>query len=144
MASPSGWPSCTSSPADGPARRSRHLPAGPPHQHERPHAVSNPNNAIRLAGAHGRFLGSLVIRGGRVIDPAQGIDAITDIAIRDGFVEAVGVGADAPPGAQVIDARGLIVTPGFVDLHTHLREPGFEYRETIATGTAAAAAGGFT
>ncbi|NCV02824.1 MAG: dihydroorotase, partial [Proteobacteria bacterium] len=119
-------------------------PVRPPHQHERPHAVSNPNNAIRLAGAHGRFLGSLMIRGGRVIDPAQGIDAITDIAIRDGFVEAVGVGADAPPGAQVIDARGLIVTPGFVDLHTHLREPGFEYRETIATGTAAAAAGGFT
>ena len=107
--------------------------------------MSNPNNeAIRLAAAHGRFLGSLVIRGGRVIDPGQGIDAITDIAIRDGFVDAVGIGIDAPPGAQVIDARGLIVTPGFVDLHTHLREPGFEYRETIATGTAAAAAGGFT
>ena len=105
--------------------------------------MSNPNNeAIRLAAAHGRFLGSLVIRGGRVIDPGQGIDAITDIAIRDGFVDAVGIGIDAPPGAQVIDARGLIVTPGFVDLHTHLREPGFEYRETIATGTAAAAAGG--
>ncbi len=96
-----------------------------------------------LATAPGRFAGTVVIRGGRLVDPARGIDAVTDVAIRDGRVIDVGTVVDTS-GVRVIDARGLVVAPGFVDLHAHLREPGFEYRETIATGTAAAVAGGFT
>lgn len=86
---------------------------------------------------------SLAIRGGRVIDPANGVDAIADVLIVDGRVSAVGpdAGKDAE---QAIDARGLLVCPGFVDIHTHLRQPGFEHKETIATGTLAAARGGFT
>ena len=85
----------------------------------------------------------LAIRGGRVIDPANGIDGLADVLIGDGVVSAVGkdVGRDA---AETIDASGLIVAPGFVDIHTHLREPGFEHKETIETGTLAAARGGFT
>src|SRR5437868_3781944 len=88
---------------------------------------------------------SLLIRGGHVIDPAARIDAPMDIMLRDGRVTEV-----APPnkirgGAEEkFDARGLIVAPGFIDLHVHLREPGQTYKETIASGTAAAAAGGFT
>ncbi len=85
----------------------------------------------------------LAIRGGRVIDPANGIDAVGDVLIVDGRIAAVGsdVGRDA---VQAIDARGLIVCPGLVDLHCHLRQPGFEHKETIASGTLAAARGGFT
>src|ERR687887_2746247 len=86
----------------------------------------------------------VLIRGGRVIDPANGVDATTDVLLRDGVVEEVGIGLSAPDGARTIDAAGLVVTPGFVDLHTHLREPGYEEKETIRTGTEAAAAGGFT
>jgi dihydroorotase len=85
----------------------------------------------------------ILIRGGRVIDPAVGFDATADVYLRDGRVAAVGR-TIAAPGAAVIDAAGLVVCPGFVDLHTHLREPGFEYKETIASGTRAAAHGGFT
>jgi dihydroorotase len=85
----------------------------------------------------------IVIRGGRVIDPASGIDAIRDIAVEDGRVAAVGERLDAD-GATIVDAGGLVVTPGFVDIHTHLRDPGLEYKEDIATGTLAAARGGFT
>ena len=83
------------------------------------------------------------IRGGRVIDPANRIDAIADIVIADGHIAEVGpnAGKDA---SETIDASRLIVCPGFVDIHTHLREPGFEHKETIATGTLAAARGGFT
>lgn len=86
---------------------------------------------------------SLAIGGGRVIDPASGLDAVADVLIADGRVAAVGPGAgkDAP---QTIDASGLVVCPGLVDIHTHLRQPGFEHKETIATGTLAAARGGFT
>ena len=88
---------------------------------------------------------SLLIKGGHVIDPAAKINAPMDVLLRDGRVAAV-----APPNKirgsadEKFDARGLIVAPGFIDLHVHLREPGQSYKETIATGTAAAAAGGFT
>jgi dihydroorotase len=86
---------------------------------------------------------SIVVRGGRVLDPGQGLDLVGDVLISDGRIAAVG--PDAARGAQrVIDAGGLIVCPGFVDLHCHLREPGLEQKETIATGTLAAARGGFT
>ena len=84
----------------------------------------------------------LVIQNGRVIDPSQRIDAKLDVAIEDGRVRAVGKKLRAD--AEVIDAAGLIVAPGFIDLHTHLREPGQEHKETIASGTRAAVAGGYT
>jgi len=88
---------------------------------------------------------SLLIKGGHLVDPAAKINAPMDVLIRDGRVAEV-----APPNKirgdadEKFDARGLIVAPGFIDLHVHLREPGQNYKETIATGTAAAAAGGFT
>jgi dihydroorotase len=93
---------------------------------------------------------TLAIRGGRVIDPANqsltlslSKDAIADVLIDDGRIAAVGpdAGKDAD---ETIDASGLAVCPGFIDIHTHLREPGFEHKETIETGTQAAARGGFT
>jgi len=88
--------------------------------------------------AHSRS--SLLIRGARLIDPARGIDEVADLCFSDGRVVPAGtVKAD-----QIIDAHGLVLAPGFVDLHCHLREPGQEYRETIETGLAAAARGGFT
>ena len=87
---------------------------------------------------------SLLISGGRILDPANGIDlASGDLLIRDGRVAAVGARLESD-AARRIDARGLVVCPGFIDLHTHLREPGFEYKETVGTGTRAAARGGFT
>ena len=86
---------------------------------------------------------SLAIRGGRVIDSANNIDATLDILIEDGRIVAVGKDAGKSAG-DTIDAAGLIVSPGFVDIHTHLREPGFEHKETIESGTQAAARGGFT
>ena len=86
----------------------------------------------------------ILIRGGRVIDPGQRIDRAADVLLEDGVVSSVGEPIDPPDGAEVIDAAGLVVCPGFVDLHCHLREPGFEHKETIATGTRAAARGGFT
>jgi dihydroorotase len=86
-----------------------------------------------------------LIRGGHLIDPANGVDTPGDLLIEDGRVAAVGVGIEpSREGLELIDATGLIVTPGLVDIHVHLREPGQSYKETIATGTAAAAAGGFT
>src|SRR5271166_6686409 len=85
----------------------------------------------------------LVIRNGRVMDPASGLDAVRDIAIEDGRIAAVGVDL-APGDTDEFDASGQIVTPGLIDMHVHLREPGFEYAETIETGSRAAAAGGFT
>ena len=87
---------------------------------------------------------SLLLRGGRVIDPANSLDAVQDVLIADGKIERLGRSLEAPPGAEVVDARGKIVCPGFIDIHVHLREPGYEYKETVATGTRAAAAGGFT
>jgi dihydroorotase len=86
----------------------------------------------------------IVLRGGRVIDPASGRDEVADVVIRDGRIAGVGRNQGTPDGADVHDVTGLVVAPGLIDLHTHLREPGQEDRETIATGTAAAAAGGFT
>jgi len=87
----------------------------------------------------------LLIRGGRIIDPSQGIDLIGDLLIRDGKVAWLGPGSEAPvTGYSVLEAQGLVVCPGFVDLHCHLRQPGFEEKETIATGARAAAKGGFT
>src|ERR1700726_3446576 len=88
---------------------------------------------------------SLLIHGGRVIDPAAKVDALMDVLVRDGQVAEVALPNKIRAGAdEKFDARGLIVAPGFIDLHVHLREPGQGYKETIATGTAAAAAGGFT
>src|SRR2546423_3917462 len=90
-------------------------------------------------------LGSLLIRGGRLIDPASKIDALMDVLLRDGRVAEIALPNKIRGGADdKFDARGLIVAPGFIDLHVHLREPGQVYKESIATGTAAAAAGGFT
>jgi dihydroorotase len=83
------------------------------------------------------------IRNGRIIDPSSNTDFVGDLLVRDGTIQAVGAGPDAKD-AETIDATGLIVAPGLVDLHCHLRDPGQEYKETIATGTAAAGRGGFT
>lgn len=85
----------------------------------------------------------VLIRGGRVVDPASGLDATLDVLVRDGTIAALGPALSAD-SAIVVDARGCVVAPGFVDLHTHLREPGFEQKGTIATETAAALRGGFT
>src|ERR687893_1093067 len=87
----------------------------------------------------------LLIANGYVIDPTQGVNGGRDILIEDGRVAALlGRGEARPEGAEVFDATGLVVAPGFIDLHTHLREPGQEYKETIASGAASAVAGGFT
>jgi dihydroorotase len=86
---------------------------------------------------------TILIRNARVIDPTQQIDEITAIAVRDGRIAAVGAAASASAD-EVVDGSGLIACPGLIDMHVHLREPGREDAETIATGTAAAAAGGFT
>jgi dihydroorotase len=87
---------------------------------------------------------SLLIRNGRVVDPASGADAVQDVWIADGRIQKVGRGLKTPAGVEALDATGKVVCPGFIDMHVHLREPGFEYKETIASGTRAAAAGGFT
>jgi dihydroorotase len=86
----------------------------------------------------------LLLRGGRVVDPANRIDAIQDVLIADGRIVRVGLALGAPEGTPVLDVAGKVVCPGFIDIHVHLREPGLEYKETIASGTRAAAAGGFT
>ena len=86
---------------------------------------------------------SFRVTGGRVVDPSSGRDEVADVLIADGRIAAIGSGLDAD-GAETIDADGMVVAPGLVDLHTHVREPGREDEETIATASAAAAAGGFT
>ncbi len=85
----------------------------------------------------------LVVKNGRVIDPAADFDQIADVALEDGVIRQVGAGIHAT-GAEIFDASGCVVAPGFVDIHVHLREPGFEHSETIESGSRAAAAGGFT
>ena len=89
---------------------------------------------------------SLVIRHARIVDPSRNLDLVGDILIGSGEILATGkLGLDrTPEGAKVIDGTGLVVAPGFIDLHCHLREPGFEYKETIAAGSKAGAKGGFT
>jgi dihydroorotase len=94
---------------------------------------------------------ALIIRGGHLLDPAAGIDGLKDILLKDGRVAEIASpgklkqsNGAAGPETQIIDATGLTIAPGLVDIHVHLREPGQGYKETIATGTAAAAAGGFT
>jgi len=91
-------------------------------------------------------MATLLIRGGRVVDPSQGLDGAHDVLVRDGLVVGVGAEGAQPIGKadETIDATGLVVCPGLVDMHVHLREPGREEDETIETGTRAALAGGFT
>src|SRR5438874_2126914 len=86
----------------------------------------------------------IVLAGGRVIDPARGVDRVADVLIMDGCIAAVGQSVGCPDGAGVIDVAGCVVAPGFVDLHCHLRAPGQDHKETLRSGLAAAAAGGFT
>ena len=87
---------------------------------------------------------SVLIRGGRIVDPANSVDAVQDLLVQDGKVAKLGPTIPVPQGVTTIDAAGKLVCPGFIDIHVHLREPGHEYKETVATGTRAAAAGGFT
>ena len=87
---------------------------------------------------------SLLIKNGHVVDPASSTDAVQDVLIANGRVERVGHDLPREAATTVLDATGKIVCPGFIDIHVHLREPGYEYKETVASGTRAAAAGGFT
>ncbi len=92
------------------------------------------------------FYRTVLIKGARIIDPLNGLDEVGEILVYDGEIGAVGPLDPelAPDGCRVIEAAGLVASPGFIDLHAHLREPGFEHKETIATGARAAARGGFT
>jgi dihydroorotase len=89
-------------------------------------------------------MSSLLIHGGRIVDPSQDLDGPHDLLIEDGAVARIGGKIQKPKGAETFDASGLVVTPGLIDIHVHLREPGQEYKETVRTGTLAASAGGFT
>jgi dihydroorotase len=88
-------------------------------------------------------MNKLVVKNGRVVDPSQNLDQVCDLGIKDGVIQEISDTVQAT-GAEEFDASGLIVAPGFIDMHVHLREPGFEHAETIETGSRAAAAGGFT
>lgn len=85
----------------------------------------------------------LLIKGGRVIDPARGLDEVADVLVEGSHIAKAGKNGTAR-GHEIIDAAGMLVVPGLIDMHCHLREPGYEYKEDIASGTSAAAAGGFT
>src|SRR4030042_6882039 len=89
---------------------------------------------------------TLLISGGRILDPRQGVDKVADLLISKGKIVWIGDKGTAPGHSDLktLNAKGLIVCPGFIDLHCHLREPGFEDKETIETGTKAAAKGGVT
>ncbi len=97
-----------------------------------------------MAHDKAKTAGSLLIKGGHVIDPAARLDAPMDVLLKDGRVAEVAAPGKIKGADAKFDARGLVVAPGFIDLHVHLREPGQAHKETIATGTTAAAAGGFT
>jgi len=86
----------------------------------------------------------LILKGGRVVDPVSGRDEVMDLQIVDGRIKKMGGNIAPPKEAQVVDMNGKVVAPGFIDMHVHLREPGFEHKETILTGCTSAAAGGFT
>ncbi len=87
---------------------------------------------------------NLLIKGGRIIDPSQGMDETLDLIVENGLVKEIGKGLAAPAGTETIDATGKYVVPGLIDMHVHLRDPGLEYKEDILSGTRAAVAGGFT
>ncbi len=97
-----------------------------------------------MSTTHSSTQTSTLIRGGRVIDPASGLDQTLDISVENGKITQIGPSLGPPPGARVIDAEGLLVTPGLIDPHVHLREPGGTHKETIETGSQAGVAGGFT
>src|SRR5947199_10759539 len=85
---------------------------------------------------------SMIVRGARILDPAQGVDVVADIRVDDGVIAALGTELE-PNSHRVVEADGLLLAPAFVDPHVHLRTPGREDEETVASGTAAAAAGGY-
>ena len=78
-------------------------------------------------------MSAVLLRGGRVVDPANGVDAVQDVLIEAEMIKRVGPKLRAPEGTEIVDAAGKIVCPGFIDIHVHLREPGQEYKETVAT-----------
>lgn len=86
----------------------------------------------------------MLVRNGRLVDPAQGLDARLDVRLRGGVVAEIGEHLEAQADEEILDADGAYVSPGFIDMHVHLREPGYPEKETLDTGTSAAAAGGFT
>jgi dihydroorotase len=86
----------------------------------------------------------LLLKGGRIVDPATPLDSLRDLRVRDGKIAEIGVHLNAEGDEEIVDASGTVVAPGFIDMHVHLREPGFEEKETIASGTLAAVNGGFT
>ncbi|MEI6739749.1 MAG: dihydroorotase [Gemmatimonadaceae bacterium] len=86
----------------------------------------------------------LVLKGGRIVDPSQQMDVVGDVLVRGGVIESCGPSIGIPEGAEVVDCAGMVIAPGFIDVHIHLREPGREDVETVATGAHAAVAGGFT
>ena len=86
----------------------------------------------------------LHLKSGHVLDPLKGIDTVTDMLIVDGRIERIGASLSSDTSYELIDLKNKIIAPGFIDMHVHLREPGFEHKETIETGCASAAAGGFT
>jgi dihydroorotase len=86
----------------------------------------------------------ILLKRGRIIGPSSGQDTVADLLIRNGVIEKIGSSVSAPSGIESVDLKDKIIAPGFIDMHVHLREPGFEHKETIETGTLAAASGGFT
>lgn len=86
----------------------------------------------------------LLLKNGHIIDPANSIDTVTDLLVQSGLICRIGNGLEVPTGTRTIDCSGKMIVPGLIDMHVHLREPGEEYKETIASGTKAAAAGGFS
>ncbi|OGQ48361.1 MAG: dihydroorotase, partial [Deltaproteobacteria bacterium RIFCSPLOWO2_02_FULL_46_8] len=102
------------------------------------------NCHFALCILHFKFFMKLAIINGRVIDPSQNLDGNCTVFVENGVIHDVAKAKRPTNGYEIIDAKGAVVSPGFIDVHTHLREPGFEYREDIASGSKAAVAGGFT